>query len=128
MSTSRAGTWSVPMAISLSWPPATTRPFPSASRPASRDPHQPRLTNFAWWSREHSPTSDLTASLTPEPGAPRGLVFACGFSVTFRPPDHRLVSPSASKLRRRRGGASDPDAGSDDVLCYMDQGSFVGLR
>lgn len=23
---------------------------------------------------------------------------------------------------------SDPDAGADDVLCYMDQGSFVGLR
>lgn len=39
------------------------------------------------------------------------------------------MSPSsANKLRGRRGGASDPDAGSDDVLCYMDQGSFVGLR
>jgi diacylglycerol O-acyltransferase len=39
------------------------------------------------------------------------------------------VSPSsASKLRGRRGGASDLDAGADDVLCYMDQGSFVGLR
>ncbi|MEA3179464.1 MAG: hypothetical protein QOI59_2987 [Gammaproteobacteria bacterium] len=33
---------------------------------------------------------------------------------------------SANKLRERRGGASD--AGADDVLCYMDQGSFVGLR
>jgi diacylglycerol O-acyltransferase / wax synthase len=39
------------------------------------------------------------------------------------------VSPSsANKPRGRRGGASDPDAGADDVLCYMDQGSFVGLR
>jgi hypothetical protein len=35
---------------------------------------------------------------------------------------------SANKLRGRRGEASDPDAGADDVLCYMDQGSFVGLR
>ncbi|MCP3368568.1 hypothetical protein [Bradyrhizobium cajani] len=37
------------------------------------------------------------------------------------------MSPSsANKLRGRGGGASDP--GADDVLCYMDQGSFVGLR
>jgi diacylglycerol O-acyltransferase len=37
------------------------------------------------------------------------------------------VNPSsANKLRGRRGRASD--AGADDVLCYMDQGSFVGLR
>ncbi|WP_426610484.1 hypothetical protein [Bradyrhizobium sp. McL0616] len=36
------------------------------------------------------------------------------------------MNPSSNKLRGRRGGASD--AGADDVLCYMDQGSFVGLR
>lgn len=28
----------------------------------------------------------------------------------------------------RHGGTSDPGSGGDDVLCYMDQGSFVGLR
>lgn len=33
---------------------------------------------------------------------------------------------SANKLYRRCSGATDP--GADDVLCYMDQGSFVGLR
>jgi hypothetical protein len=31
-------------------------------------------------------------------------------------------------LKKRRGRASVLDAGADDVLCYMDQGSFVGLR
>ncbi|WP_448042086.1 hypothetical protein [Bradyrhizobium liaoningense] len=37
------------------------------------------------------------------------------------------MSPSsADKLHRRRARASDP--GADDVLCYLDQGSFVGLR
>lgn len=39
------------------------------------------------------------------------------------------MSPSsARKLRGRRDGASAPDAGADDVLCYLDQGSFVALR
>jgi diacylglycerol O-acyltransferase / wax synthase len=37
------------------------------------------------------------------------------------------VSPSvANKPRGRHGKARD--AGADDVLCYMDQGSFLGLR
>jgi diacylglycerol O-acyltransferase len=35
---------------------------------------------------------------------------------------------SANKRRGRRGGPSQAAAGADDVLCYMDQGSFVGLR
>lgn len=38
---------------------------------------------------------------------------------------------SSSAMRKRggsRAGASGPDAGADDVLCYMDQASFVGLR
>lgn len=39
------------------------------------------------------------------------------------------MSPSSVRqLRGRRGRASNPDAGTDDVLCYMDQGSFLGLR
>ncbi|TFV79739.1 hypothetical protein E4K64_03585 [Bradyrhizobium frederickii] len=33
---------------------------------------------------------------------------------------------SLSPANKRRGGARD--AGADDVLCYMDQASFVGLR
>jgi hypothetical protein len=36
------------------------------------------------------------------------------------------IRKAANRRRGRRGGAGDPDA--DDVLCYMDQGSFVGLR
>lgn len=38
------------------------------------------------------------------------------------------MSFSLNKQRGRRGRASVLDAGADDVLCYMDQGSFVGLR
>ena len=37
-----------------------------------------------------------------------------------------MSSSSANKRRGRRGG--ERDAGADDVLCYMDQASFVGLR
>ncbi|MBR0959266.1 hypothetical protein [Bradyrhizobium japonicum] len=39
-----------------------------------------------------------------------------------------MSSSPANKRLGRRGGASDLDAGADDVLCYMDQASFVGLR
>jgi diacylglycerol O-acyltransferase len=39
-----------------------------------------------------------------------------------------LSSSSADRQLGRRGGTSDSDAGADDVLCYMDQGSFVALR
>ncbi len=39
-----------------------------------------------------------------------------------------MSSSPANKRLGRRGGASAPDAGTDDVLCYMDQASFVGLR
>lgn len=40
-----------------------------------------------------------------------------------------MSTSSASKERRgSTGRSSDPDAGADDVLCYMDQASFVGLR
>lgn len=35
---------------------------------------------------------------------------------------------SLHEPRGRRDPASALDAGADDVLCYMDQGSFVGLR
>lgn len=37
------------------------------------------------------------------------------------------MSFSLKKSRGRRGRASVPDASADDVLCYMDQGSFLGL-
>ncbi|QIP02009.1 hypothetical protein [Bradyrhizobium symbiodeficiens] len=39
------------------------------------------------------------------------------------------MSSSANERRGRRGGGGrNLDVGADDVLCYMDQASFVGLR
>ena len=39
-----------------------------------------------------------------------------------------MSSSPANKRLERRDGTCDPVAGADDVLCYMDQGSFVALR
>ena len=38
------------------------------------------------------------------------------------------IGKASNRQRERRRRTGVPDAGSDDVLCYMDQGSFVGLR
>lgn len=39
-----------------------------------------------------------------------------------------MNSSTANKRPGQGGGTSGPDARADDVLCYMDQGSFVALR
>ncbi len=39
-----------------------------------------------------------------------------------------MSGASADRRRGHRSQASEADAGSDNVLCYADQGSFVGLR
>ena len=39
-----------------------------------------------------------------------------------------LSEASANTRQGRHREAPKPDAGADDVLCYADQGSFIGLR